>query len=91
MADVFISSFTTRSTPVCTACPATAFSRADVEAQGQVVETEEGFTVDGSLSLKVGDRQITFLGADVGRTPDSAKLIARRSTGFCNVPPVATA
>ena len=85
MADVFTSSFTTRSTPVCTTCPATAFSRADVEAQGKVVETEEGFTVDGSLSLKVGGRRITFLGADVDvRFDPSGRL--RSISGKVEIP-----
>jgi hypothetical protein len=52
--------------PVCAECPPTSFTRADIEAQGTVVETAEGFTVDGSLSLKTGDnKRITFHGADV--------------------------
>ncbi|MBR9989649.1 MAG: Ig-like domain-containing protein [Gemmatimonadetes bacterium] len=66
MAAPFTSMFTTRSAPVCGECPATSFSREDVQAQGAVVQTPEGFTVDGTLSLKTGENsQITFLGADV--------------------------
>jgi len=51
---------------VCTTCPPTTFTRADVEAQGKVVETATGFTVDGSLSVKTGEgKKVTFAGADV--------------------------
>src|SRR5687768_11583155 len=66
MTAAFTSSFTTRLKPVCTECPATAITRADIEAQGTVVQTAEGFTVDGSLSVRTGEsRRITFLGANV--------------------------
>ena len=53
--------------PGCTTtCPPTSFTRSDVEAQGKVVETATGFTVDGSLSIKTGEtRKVTFVGADV--------------------------
>jgi hypothetical protein len=62
----FTSSFTTRAAAVCVDCPPTSFSRGDVEAQGKVTPTPQGFTVEGSLSFRTSDgRQITFTQADV--------------------------
>jgi hypothetical protein len=66
MGGMFTSSFTTRAQPVCAECPATAYSRGDVEAQGKVVQTPQGFTVEGTLSLAVGNgRRVTFHSADL--------------------------
>jgi hypothetical protein len=86
MTSAFQSSFATRVDPICTTCPATAFSRADVEAQGTVVETPNGFTVDGTLSLKMGaTERITFAGADVDvRFDQNGKL--RSISGKVEIP-----
>jgi len=86
MATAFTSSFRTRSAPVCRECPSTNFARADVEATGTVVNTAEGFTVAGSLSLKTGaTTKITFVGADVDvRFDENGKL--RSISGKVQIP-----
>lgn len=66
LASAFTSSFTTRVDPLCETCPATSFSRADVLADGLVVETAHGFIVDGTVSLKTdAQRTVTFREASV--------------------------
>jgi hypothetical protein len=66
MAAAFTSGFRTRTDAVCDDCPSTGIRREDVQGEGVVVETEDGFTVDGTLSISMGETEsITFLGADV--------------------------
>lgn len=72
--------------PPCTECSSTGFTRGDVEAAGTVVETADGFTVDGSLSLKTGDgNKVTFEEADVDvRFDENGRL--RSISGEVQIP-----
>jgi hypothetical protein len=48
------------------ALPATEVTRGDLSPEGTVVETGDGYTVDGALSLRTSDTtSVTFLNADL--------------------------
>jgi hypothetical protein len=86
MATVFSSAFTTRTQPECKDCPATSITRDDVQGQGTVVQTAQGFTVNGSMSVKMAaGKQITFVNADLDvRFDESGKL--RSISGQVQIP-----
>lgn len=56
-----------------TVLPATNFGRADVTTTGNVTQTDDGFTVDGSMTLATSDTSsVTFENADVRVRFDAA-------------------
>jgi hypothetical protein len=66
--------------------PPVPFTRADVEPRGTVVNTADGFTVNGTLSLRTHDGTlITFLGADAAVQFDESGRL-RSISGTVEVP-----